>query len=147
MLAGLAGVLLPVVCVFLLVRLVDLGVRGQFGLLYRFDVYSIMWLLETALCILGIALLWSKRQRNNLGNLFLAAMVLLVFGGLYRFDVYLVAFRPGVQWSYFPSVTEILITAGLVAGEIAAYIALIKTFPILAGSKPGSQQRALAQGA
>lgn len=147
MLAGLAGVLLPVVCVFLLVRLVDLGVRGQFALLYRFDVYSIMWLLETALCVLGIALLWSKRQRHNLGNLFLAAMVLLVFGGLYRFDVYLVAFRPGVQWSYFPSITEILITAGLVAGEIAAYIALIKTFPILAGSEPASQQRALAQGA
>ena len=31
---------------------------------------------------------------------------------------FLLAFQPGAHWSYFPNVVEILITVGLVAGEI-----------------------------
>ena len=41
------------------------------------------------------------------------------------------AFNPGPNWSYFPSVGEILITVGLVAGEIMLYILIVKIFPIL----------------
>ena len=135
MLTGLAGVILPVLGLFMVVRFIDLIVRGQLASLFRFDLYGIMSMVEWALCFAVVFLLWSKRRRRNPGNLFLAAVVLLLFGGIYRFDVYLVAFRPGAQWSYFPSVTEILVTVGLVAGEIAAYIALIKAFPILSGTK------------
>jgi Ni/Fe-hydrogenase subunit HybB-like protein len=43
-----------------------------------------------------------------------------------------VAFMPGAHWSYFPSVSEIAITVGLVAFEVLAYIVIVKTFPILA---------------
>ena len=52
-------------------------------------------------------------------------------GSLYRFDTYLVAFRPGSHWSYFPSVSEILVTVGLVSGELLAFILIVKLFPIL----------------
>jgi Ni/Fe-hydrogenase subunit HybB-like protein len=58
---------------------------------------------------------------------------LLVGGAVYRFNVYLVAFRPGEHWSYFPAVPELLITFGIVALEILLYVAAVKTFPILAG--------------
>lgn len=138
MLSRLAKVMVQALVLFLLLRLGDLIVRGQIPALFRFDLSSIMSLLEWALAITAVILLWSEKRRGNLGNLFLAALVLLFYGGIYRFDVYLVAFRPGAQWSYFPSVTEILITVGLVAGEIAAYIALIKTFPILTGAAPAA---------
>jgi Ni/Fe-hydrogenase subunit HybB-like protein len=47
--------------------------------------------------------------------------------------VYFVGFRPGDNWSYFPAVPELLITFGIVALEIALYVAAVKTFPILAG--------------
>jgi Ni/Fe-hydrogenase subunit HybB-like protein len=147
MLARLGGVTVQVLALFLLIRLTDLIVRGQLAALFRFDLYSIMSLIEWALVIPAVFLLRSETRRRNLGNLFLAAMLLLLYGGIYRFDVYLVAFRPGAQWSYFPSVTEILVTVGLVAGEIAAYIALIKTFPILTGAAPTiAKPRPLAQG-
>ena len=63
--------------------------------------------------------------------LFRAAMLFMLAGSLYRFDTYLVAFRPGAHWSYFPSVTEILITLGLISGEIMAYIVIVRLFPIL----------------
>ena len=52
-------------------------------------------------------------------------------GALFRFDTYLVAFNPGPGWHYFPSVQEIFVTLGLVALEIAIYIALVRQFPLL----------------
>jgi len=59
----------------------------------------------------------------------------MLAGSVYRFDTYLVAFRPGSHWSYFPSVGEILVTVGLVAGELMAFILIVKLFPILALEK------------
>ena len=58
-------------------------------------------------------------------------MLFMLAGSLYRFDTYLVAFTPGRQWAYFPSVSEILVTVGLVAGEVMLYIVIVKLFPIL----------------
>jgi len=133
MLAGLGFAMLPLIGVYLGIRLIDLGIRGQLGPLFAFDHYSVMSVIELALFVAAGVLLATDRRRHNTGNLFRAAMLLVLAGALYRFDVYLVAFQPGPNWSYFPSLTEILITTGLVAGEIAGYIVLIKLFPIMAG--------------
>jgi Ni/Fe-hydrogenase subunit HybB-like protein len=62
-------------------------------------------------------------------------MLLMASGSLYRFDTYLVAFRPGAHWSYFPSVGEILVTVGLIAGELMAFVLIVKLFPILTVEK------------
>jgi Ni/Fe-hydrogenase subunit HybB-like protein len=63
------------------------------------------------------------------------AVLLMLGGALYRFDTYLVAFDPGPHWSYFPSLAELLITAGFVATEVLVYVAVVKRFPILMGSR------------
>jgi len=131
MLAGLGFAMLPLLGLYLGIRLVDLAVRNQLGALLAFDLYSVLSLIELALFVAAGVLLSTDRRRRDPGNLFRAAMLLILAGALYRFDVFLVAFRPGAQWSYFPNVTEILVTAGLVAGEIAGYILLIKLFPIM----------------
>jgi len=94
-------------------------------------LYSVMTLLELVLFIAAIGMLASDARRRRLSTLFRAAMLLMLAGSLYRFDTYLVAFRPGAQWSYFPSVTEMLITFGLVSGEILVYIVIVKLFPII----------------
>ncbi|HEX7408125.1 MAG TPA: Ni/Fe-hydrogenase cytochrome b subunit [Candidatus Binatia bacterium] len=133
LLAGLGFAMLPLLGSYLGLRLIDLAVRGQIGALLAFDLYSVMSLIEFALFLAALALLSTDSRRRDPGNLFRAAMLMLLAGAVYRFDVFLVAFLPGANWSYFPNVNEILITAGLVAGEIAGYIVLIKLFPILAG--------------
>ena len=53
-----------------------------------------------------------------------------------------VAFTPGANWSYFPSVPEIVITVGLVAFEVLAYIVIVRTFPILAARSRVERQAA-----
>jgi Ni/Fe-hydrogenase subunit HybB-like protein len=133
MLAGLGAAMLPVGGLYLAVRVTDLVVRGQVGALLAGDVSSVMSLLELALFTAPLVMLRSRARRRDPGVLFRAGMGFMLAGALYRFDVYLLAFRPGAHWTYFPSVSEILVTVGLVAGEIAAYVLLVKTFPILTG--------------
>jgi len=62
-----------------------------------------------------------------------AAMAMIAAGALFRFDTFLVAFMPGANWRYFPSVPEMAVTVGLVSFEVLAYIVIVKTFPILSG--------------
>jgi Ni/Fe-hydrogenase subunit HybB-like protein len=131
MLAGLSQAIVPLGTAYVGLRLLDLAGRGQLPALFAFDFYSVMTLLELALVVAAVGLLLGDARRQRLGNLFRAAMLFMLAGSLYRFDTYLVAFRPGAHWSYFPSVAEILVTVGLVAGELMAFILIVKLFPIL----------------
>lgn len=141
MLAGLGSAMRPVLLLYLGIRLIDLVVRQQIAALFAFDTFSFMSLCEFALFFGALALLREERQRRDLGTLFRAAMLMLLGGAVYRFDVFLLAFQPGTHWAYFPSVQEILISGGLVAAEIAGYIALINWFPILAGGPPAAPRQ------
>jgi Ni/Fe-hydrogenase subunit HybB-like protein len=56
---------------------------------------------------------------------------LILAGSLYRFNAFLIGFNPGPGWRYFPAAPEILITLGLVAIELMAYLYFVKKFPVL----------------
>jgi len=111
------------VFIFVVARFIDLGLRGEITRILALDLYGVMFWAETALFL---APLFLKDLRG--------AILLLLAGALYRFDTFLVAFDPGPGWSYFPSVPEIFITIGLIAFELAAYVLIVKTFPILGGT-------------
>jgi Ni/Fe-hydrogenase subunit HybB-like protein len=142
MLTGVAGAMVPIILLYPALRVADLAWQGRLGLLFAFDTFSFMALLELVLATLPGVLLLSRARRRDLGALFRAAMLMMLAGGLYRFDTYLVAFRPGDNWSYFPSVPELMITVGLVAAEIMVYIVIIKVFPILSGTTRGAAEKA-----
>jgi len=131
MLSGLGGAMVPLIVVYVWLRVGDIAYRGQLASLFALDRYSVMTLVELGLFMYAGFMLLSDARRRRLGNLFRAAVLLMLAGSLYRFDTYLLAFMPGPNWSYFPSTSEILVTTGLVAGEIMAYIVIIKLFPIL----------------
>ncbi len=135
MLAGLAGVIVPLQAVVVLLRLADVAARGVTGALFAGDVRSTMALLELALLAAPVAMLMSPASRRDLGRLVRAALVMIFAGALFRFDVFLVAFNPGAHWSYFPSVVEILVTVGLVSAEILAYVWVVRNFPILSDGR------------
>jgi Ni/Fe-hydrogenase subunit HybB-like protein len=142
MLASLAGIIVPLQLVFVALRLADLWWRGDLGLLVAGDGRSVVAALEFVVFLAPVVMLLSARNRRDLGALVRAAMVMMFAGALYRFDVYLVAFMPGAHWSYFPSVSEITITVGLVSFEVLAYIVIVKTFPILAARSRVERQAA-----
>jgi Ni/Fe-hydrogenase subunit HybB-like protein len=133
MLGSLSGVIAITVALYLGVRLSDLAWRGKLGLAAAFDLPAVMFLLEMALFAAPLLILASARRRERPASLFAAGMLLMLGGGVYRFDTYLVAFNPGPQWSYFPSVPEQLMTLGVVALEILGYVFVVRRFPILGG--------------
>jgi Ni/Fe-hydrogenase subunit HybB-like protein len=134
MLASLAAAIIPLQYLVVVLRLGDLAWRGNLGLLFAGDRRSLLALFEFVLFLAPAVMLSSATRRRDLGHLFRAALVMMFAGAVYRFDTYLVAFNPGANWAYFPSVPEMLITLGLVAAEIVCYIVIVRMFPILAGS-------------
>jgi Ni/Fe-hydrogenase subunit HybB-like protein len=133
MLAKLARAIVPLQLLFVVLRFSDLAWRGNAGLLLAGDLRSVIVWIELAMFLAPVIMLLAPTAQRDLGRLFRAAVVMMFAGALYRFDTYLVAFTPGGNWVYFPSVPEMTITVGLVAFEILAYIVIVKTFPILAG--------------
>jgi Ni/Fe-hydrogenase subunit HybB-like protein len=131
MLGRLSKVAMGVALFFVAFRLVDIALRGQAAALFSW--FGVAVLVELGLLVAGALVLMSEANRRSPGPQALAALLLVVGGTAYRFNVYLVGFRPGDHWSYFPAVPELLITFGIVALEIALYVAAVKTFPILAG--------------
>lgn len=102
------------------------GARGPKGLLLA---------LELGLFLYPALRVLSPAYRRNEGFLLWAALLTLAAGALYRFDTYLAAFDPGPGWSYFPSVGEIVFSAGLASIGVGIYAAAVKRLPILTGAR------------
>ncbi len=133
MLTSLFGAATITIGLYLGIRFVDLIARGRIGLMFSFNIYAMMFWLETLLLVVPALIYLDKNKRSDPAYQFRAAMWLILSGALYRFDTYLIGFMPGENFSYFPTVPEMFITFGVVATEILLYVLLVKRFPILAG--------------
>ncbi len=122
--------------IFIIVRFGDIVWRGQLGLIFTDGwVNSTMFIVENLLFIVPMIMLFSKKNQQNAKSLFLIAVAFLLAGSVYRFDAFLVGFDPGQGWHYWPSASELLITIGIIAMEIMAYLAFVKWLPILPNIK------------
>ena len=133
MLRQLAKAMVVVVGLYLGLRFFDLSLRNEFGALFDSGWLSFFFWLETALVAAPVVMFLRRDVRRNEGRLLMAALFLLLGGSVYRFNTYLIGFNPGEGWAYFPAVPELLITVGIVALEVMAYIVIVKRFPILRG--------------
>ena len=78
-----------------------------------------LWLLASA----------ESRQRRD--RLFVSAVLLMLGGFMLRINGFLIGYQTGEGYHYFPSVPELMVTIGLVAFEILAYIVFVRTLPVL----------------
>ena len=130
LLAGLAKIAVWLLAAFILVRFVILIVQGKQGLIFAGDFPSLMFVLETALFAIPLVILLTG-ARGNSSALLIAAVSMLFAGALYRFNAFLFTYNPGPGYSYFPSTPEIMVTVGIIAMEIMAYLVFVKTLPVL----------------
>lgn len=131
LLAGLGKAIMGMLILFLAIRFGDLVYRGELGLAFAGDMNSLMFLLETALFVIPLLIMLSESNRRNGRMLLVAAVSMLFAGGLYRLDAFLIGYDPGPGFSYFPSVPELMVTVGIVAVEIMAYLVFVKKLPVL----------------
>jgi Ni/Fe-hydrogenase subunit HybB-like protein len=133
LLARLGAFVAAVLLAFVLVRFAALLAGGRLGLTFRSGIQSFFFWLETGL-FLGAAFLFRRQGTRASASGQLQAALLTLFGAsLYRIDAFLTGFNPGNNWVYFPSLSELLVTLGLVATETMVYVWIVRRFPILAG--------------
>jgi len=129
---GLGRIVSGVLVVYLIMRLADLAVAGQLGMLFTRYPQNIYWWIEIGLGVVLPIILFNipKVQQSGKG-MFIAAVLYIVLGlGLNRFimsSIWLVI-RPG--YTYFPSWQEIAVSIGLVAWAMIAFQIAVRLLPI-----------------
>jgi Ni/Fe-hydrogenase subunit HybB-like protein len=119
------------IALFLIIRFEDINIRGFMPLAFSGDFRSTMFLIESLLIFLTFLILIYPNNRKSPRLLFISSILLLLGGALYRFNTYLIGFDPGTGWIYFPAVPELLVTYGIIAFEVLAYLLFVKKFPVL----------------
>jgi Ni/Fe-hydrogenase subunit HybB-like protein len=133
LLAKMAPVPAMLAVSYLFIRLADLAYSHKLGYIFKFDFYSIMFLIEIALFAIPAVMMLRRKTAENRGKLFIAACLLILVGAMYRFDTYLIAYIPAPGWTYSPSLGELLFSACLACTGIAVYMVMVKLFPLLSG--------------
>ncbi|GAB4273272.1 MAG: Ni/Fe-hydrogenase cytochrome b subunit [Deferrisomatales bacterium] len=116
---------------WLAVRLFDLAHRGQLPRAFDGGLPAVALAVELLCTLAGVAPVVFERMRRSPRWLFVTAAALLLGGGLFRFNVFLIGMDPGDGWRYFPSLAELLITFGIVSFQLLMYLVFVKRFPVL----------------
>jgi Ni/Fe-hydrogenase subunit HybB-like protein len=117
--------------VFIGLRVIDALWRGLTPLVYAGDFYSWVYHFENFLVLSPALILRLKQWRETPKVLYQAAIVTGLGGMLYRFTPTTIAYEPGSNFTYFPSVIEVLIALGYIAIAILAFSICVKVMPIL----------------
>ena len=130
-LARLSRIMYWTLAAYMAVRVGDLVWRGAFGGAFEPTLKALMFWVEMLAFAAPLVLLASEASRGRASRLFVSAVLLMLGGFLLRINGYLVGYETGSGYHYFPSVPELLVTIGLVAFEILAYIVFVRTLPVL----------------
>lgn len=131
LLKPMAKVMLGVLAAYLAVRVGDLVVRGALGNAFKASLEAFVFWIEMILFVLPFVLIGSGEARKNPARLFLAGISIMLGGVFLRINGFLIGYDTGPGWNYFPSVAEMLVTAGMFALEVLGYIVITRRFPVL----------------
>jgi hypothetical protein len=100
------------------------------------SVEALMFWLEMALLRRPLILIGAESNRRNPARLFLAGVLLMLGGALLRLNGFLIGYETNCRWRpaaghYFPTLAEVLVTAGMFALEVLGYIIITRRFPVL----------------
>ena len=136
LLAKLSKVMVGLTAAYIAIRFADLAWHHKLAFTVAFDKYALLFWGEMALFAAPAVILLTERRRNDAGSLFWASILAVHAGALYRFSVYIIAYDPGPGWTYFPAISEVLVSVGMVACGTAVFTILVKKFPILHARVP-----------
>ena len=141
LLAKLAKVLPITLGVYLVIKIVDLAVAGDFGYLFSSGIMSVLFWAEILIGVIFPMVWFSiEKNRNTPSGLLTGAIVTLLGLILNRFNVswfgithpdplfYMPSFMGHVD--YFPTVPEVAVSIGIFSAGIMAFGLLAKYFPV-----------------
>lgn len=119
--------------VYVAFKIGDLLIRESHVHLGSGSVQSVMFLIEVVFGLLvPFVLFLSSRFRRNVRWLFIASLLVILGVALNRVNVFLTAYQPPYAVkTYFPSIGEFIVTAGLVSALILLYRLTVTYFPVI----------------
>ncbi len=134
LLSGIALYTPVLLAFYLAVKIGDLTLRDAIGYVFEGSVQSVMFLIEIGLGVVApMVILLSRRARNSISGLFIAASLVIFGVALNRINVFLVSYTPLYPMKqYFPSPFEVLVTLGLISTLVLVYRAMVMIFPVIA---------------
>jgi Ni/Fe-hydrogenase subunit HybB-like protein len=123
---------------YLLLKIVDLAVAGELGLIFTHYPMNMLWWAEVIIgIILPIILFSSVRLRHSRRKLFWSAMLVILGLVLNRLTVswFALGMPPGT--TYFPHWMEIAISVGLVADAILVFVIANRVLPMVRERRQG----------
>jgi len=131
LLQPMAKVMLGMLTLFLAVRFGDLVARGALGHAFAPTREAFVFWLEMLLFMAPYLLIGTATARRNPARLFVAGVAIMLGGIFLRLNGFLIGYDTGPGWNYFPSIAELLVTFGMFAIEVLAYIIITRRFPVL----------------
>ena len=138
-LTPLAKIMYWLLAAYVALRVLDLVFRGALGTAFAATWQAFWFWIEMACFVVPLVTLASENARRSAGKLFLGAVLLMLGGMLLRINGFLVGYMTGEGWHYFPSLAELMVTVGLIAFEILAYIVIVRNYPVLPAAQPATR--------
>ena len=138
-LTPLSKIMFGLLAAYIVVRIADLLFRGALGTAFAATWQAFWFWIEMACFVVPLVTLASESARRSAAKLFVGAVLLMLGGFLLRINGFLVGYMTGDGWHYFPSFAELMVTVGLIAFEILAYIVIVRKFPVLPAAQPATR--------
>ena len=144
LISSMGRLLAVLLSIYMTARFLDLLHRGVLPLLARRRPETYLFLLEIALFIVPMFLLFRRKVYSNASALYGCAVMVLLGFVANRLNVSVTGVEAGSGISYFPKWTEIAVTLFIVALGFAIFRFAVKYLPIFEGGVPAfSKERAV----
>ena len=141
LLASMARVLAVLLGFYLVLRFWDLWRRGALGRALENRTESYLFVLEIALLLLPMLLLFRRHVRLRPGALY-ACSVMVIFGFVAnRLNVSVTGMEAGSGTAYLPKWTEVAVTLAIIALGFAIFRFAARHLPIFAAEAPAAAGR------
>ncbi len=134
-LAGLSKGAMITLSIYLAMKIADLALAGELGLILTSGAASVFFLLELLIGVIApIALYAQKKVRESVNGVLLASSLVVAGTVMNRFNVNFFT-QAGTGTFYFPALWEILVTVGLIALAVLAYRLAATYLPVFHGTE------------
>jgi Ni/Fe-hydrogenase subunit HybB-like protein len=131
LLAGLARAIPVLISIYLVVRVVDVAVRGAVFNAFQWNPQAVMFWVELGVgAALPLALLATPEVARTERGLFWGSLLTVAGVLIHRLNVSVIGIKVPTWESYSPALSEYLISLGVVAGGLLAFRFIVRNFPV-----------------
>lgn len=130
LLSGLAKVVAILLAIYLVLKVGDLLVTGEMGLVFGSGRFSVLWLVEMIIGVIVPLMIFASRARETERGLLTGAVCVIVGLALNRWTNAWFALRAPAGYIYFPHWMETVITIAAFAAGILFFALGVRYLPV-----------------